>query len=181
MTGEAKHARFAEQFQRDGRADDVHDGIHRADFVKVNFAGRQAVNFSLGLGDALKHGNGFLLHPRGEFAPRDQFLDFGKIASVIGRMIVARPVFTMVIVIVRVFVGEMNIKFHAGDGGFLPARNVKVIAVELELFQLAFELARVHAEIEQRGDEHVSGDAAEEVEVKGFHFSETSALIWLAA
>ena len=33
-----QHARFAEQFQRDARADDVHDGIHRADFVEMDFA-----------------------------------------------------------------------------------------------------------------------------------------------
>ena len=59
-----KHARLAEQFQRDGRADDVHDGIHRADFVEMDFVRRQAVDFALGLGDARKNGDGFLFHPR---------------------------------------------------------------------------------------------------------------------
>ncbi len=48
--------------------------------------------------------------------------------------------------------------------------NVKVIAVELELFQLALKAARVHAiGPAARGNEHVAGDATDEVEVEGFH------------
>ena len=78
-----QHARLAQQFQRDGRADDVHDGIHRADFVKMNLVRRQAVNFSLRLGDALKDGDGFLLHPGGKFAARDELFDFGEIALLV--------------------------------------------------------------------------------------------------
>ena len=76
-------------------------------------------------------------------------------------MLVRMPV----IVVMR----EVNVKFHAGDGGFLLARNVEMIAVELEFLQFAFQPVGVHAEVEQRGDEHIAGDAAEEVEVKNFH------------
>ena len=87
--------------------------------------------------------------------------------------------------IVRAFVVmlmcDVDIKLHAGDGGFLLARNVEMVAVEFELLQFAFKLVRVHAEVEQRGDEHVAGNAAEKVEVKQFHGCETRALIWLAA
>ena len=74
-----EHARLAQHFQRDGRADDVHDGIHRADFVKMNFVRRQAVDFPLRLGDALEDGDGFLLHPRGKFAARESIFLFPKI------------------------------------------------------------------------------------------------------
>ncbi len=63
-----KHAWFAELFQRDGRTDNVHDGIHRADFVKVDFVRRQAVNSPFRFGNALKHGDGFLFHPCRKFA-----------------------------------------------------------------------------------------------------------------
>ena len=42
---------------------------------------------------------------------------------------------------------------------------MEVVAVELEFFQLAFEFGGVHAEIQQRGDEHVARDAAENVEI----------------
>ena len=82
-----------------------------------------------------------------------------------------------VVMVVR----EVDIEFDAGNGGFLSARNVQVIAVELEFLQLAFEFVRIHAKVEQRGDEHVTGDAAKNIEVQRFHFEATKALIWLAA
>ena len=98
------------------------------------------------------------------------------------RMIVVMFVLMMLMaVIVRMFTREVDIKFHAGYGGFLLARNVEMIAAEFELLQLAFQFVRIHAEVEQRGDKHIAGDAAEKVEVKNFHCRETSALIWLAA
>src|SRR5664280_2205825 len=89
-------------------------------------------------------------------------------------MVMVMLVFVMLMaVIVRMLVvrlrREVDVKFHTGDGGFLLARDVEVIAVELELFQFAFELARIHAEVDQRGDEHVASDAAEDVEIKDFH------------
>jgi hypothetical protein len=92
----------------------------------------------------------------------------------------------MVVMVVRgvvmmfVGVGQMDIKLHAGDAGFLLARDVEMIAVEFQLLQLALQLARIRAEVNQRADEHVAADAAENVEIKRFHFS-ANALIWLAA
>jgi hypothetical protein len=67
-------------------------------------------------------------------------------------------------------VGQMNIKLHAGDAGFLFARDVKMIAAEFQLLQLALKPARIRAEVNQRADEHVAADAAENIEVKRFHF-----------
>ena len=78
--GRGKHARFAELLQGDGRTDDVDNGIHRADFVKVDLSRRQAVDFPLGVGDALEDRNGFLFHPRGQLAAQNQFFDIGKIS-----------------------------------------------------------------------------------------------------
>ena len=66
-------------------------------------------------------------------------------------------------------VGQMDIKLHAGDAGFLLARDVEMIAVEFQLLQLALQLARIRAEVNQRADEHVAADAAENVEIKRFH------------
>ena len=80
-------------------------------------------------------------------------------------------VFVMMGMVMVVVMREVDIKFHTGNGGFLAARDVEVITVELELLQFAFESGGVHAKIEQRGDEHVAGDAAEEVEIKNFHFT----------
>jgi hypothetical protein len=64
---------------------------------------------------------------------------------------------------------EMDIKLHAGDAGFLLARDVKMIAAERQLLQLSLQLAVIRAEINQRADEHVAADAAEDVEIKRFH------------
>ena len=54
------------------------------------------------------------------------------------RMIVVMMFVGMFMAFVRVRVDvrmrEMDFKLHAGDGGFLPARNVQMPAVELEFF-----------------------------------------------
>ena len=102
--------------------------------------------------------------------------DFGKIALVFMRMfMVVVVVMVMMMMIVAGFmvvvVSDVNIKFNSGNGRFLPARNVEVPTFELELLEFALELPGVHAEIEQRGDKHVAGDAADEVEVKRLHTS----------
>ena len=86
----------------------------------------------------------------------------------------------MVMVMVMV-VGQVHVEFHAGDRRFLAAGDMEMVAIEFELFQLAFQAARVHAEIEQGGNEHIAGNAADEVEIECFHFVSASALIWLAA
>jgi hypothetical protein len=74
----------------------------------------------------------------------------------------------------------MDIELHTSDAGFLPARDVKMITVEFQLLQFTFQLAIIRAEVNQRADEHVAADAAEQIKVKRFHFS-SNALIWLAA
>src|SRR5689334_9518263 len=86
-------------------------------------------------------------------------------------MLMLMGVFVIMMVIVAMFmiVLQMNIELHAGDSGFLAARNVQVIAIEPQLLQLVLELVRINAKIEQRGNEHIAADAAEDVEVKSFH------------
>ena len=166
--------------------------------MEMDFSRRQAVNFSFSHCNSLKYGDRLFLHPRRQFAARNELLDLGKIplfVVTVFLMPVSVVMFRFMMVgmiawvVVPMIVGmsvvmimcEMDIELHASDGGFLPARNVQMIAVEFELLQLAFKLADVRAEVEQRGDEHVAGDAAEDIEIKDFHFIETSVLIWLAA
>jgi hypothetical protein len=64
--------------KRNARAHDVHDGIHRADLVEMNFLRRHPMDFALGFRDALKHGDGFFLHPRRQFTAPDELFDFLK-------------------------------------------------------------------------------------------------------
>ena len=80
-----------------------------------------------------------------------------------------------VLVMMFVGIGQMDIKLHAGDAGFLLARDVEVVAVEFQLLQLALQLAAIRAEVNQRADEHVAADAAENIEIKRFHFRFISA------
>ena len=46
---------------------------------------------------------------------------------------------------------------------------MEVVFVQAKLREFALELFEVHAEVEQRADEHVAADAAEDVEVEGLH------------
>jgi len=62
---------------------------------------------------------------------------------------------------------------------------MQVIAIETKLTQFAFQLVRVDAEINQRADEHIAADTAEDIQIKClFHVDAdpaARALIWLAA
>jgi hypothetical protein len=76
--------------------------------------------------------------------------------------------------------GHTDLEFYAFNARFLPAVNMQAITAKLELFQFELKIPRIHAQINQRAEEHVAADAAEEVKVERFHFS-ANALIWLAA
>ena len=85
-----QNARFAEHFQRDARADDVHNRIHRADFVKMNLLRRKTVDFSFRHGNALKNRDGFFLHPGRQPALYDRVVDFGKCPVLVVVMVAVR-------------------------------------------------------------------------------------------
>src|SRR5712692_9925116 len=84
----------------------------------------------------------------------------------------------MVMLIVRAY-----IEFHPFNLRFFLAPGVQVAARELQFLQLLFEGVKIDPQIDHRAEEHVSADAAEDVEVDRFHFRSpaASALIWLAA
>jgi hypothetical protein len=84
------------------------------------------------------------------------------------RVSVRRPGGRCVGVLVVMF--QMDVKFHAADGRFLPARDVQVIPVQPELGELGFEPARVHAQVEQGGDKHVASEAAYQIQVENGRF-----------
>jgi len=69
------------------------------------------------------------------------------------------------VVRVTVRVLEADVELHAGNVGLLPAGDMDMPAVEFEFFEFVFQRARIDAEINQRAEEHVAADAAENVEV----------------
>jgi hypothetical protein len=77
--------------------------------------------------------------------------------------------FVMVVVIMLMVMTEVDVKFDAADLGFLTAGNVRVPAFEAKFFQFSLESAGVNAKVEQRPNEHIAADAAEDVEIEGFH------------
>ena len=48
---------------------------------------------------------------------------------------------------------------------------MEVIPAQTELLQFIFQAAKVHAQIQHGTNEHVAADAAEDVQIKRFHFS----------
>ena len=63
----------------------------------------------------------------------------------------------------------LNVELDAGDVVFLGALGVEPIPGETELAQLDFEGVEVDAEVEQRAQQHVAADAAEDIEIEGVH------------
>lgn len=89
----------------------------------------------------------------------------------VGVDVFVRVLVFVVMFLVRmvVIVREMNVELHAFNLRFVFSRAVQVIAVEMQLCQFVLELMEINAEVEQRTDEHVAADAAENIEVKSFH------------
>ena len=48
------------------------------------------------------------------------------------------------------------------------ARDVQVIALEAQLGQFALEFAGLNAQVDQRAEEHVAADAADQIQIELF-------------
>jgi len=84
-------------------------------------------------------------------------------------MVVAVVVVMMLVPVMMVSVRQMNIKLHPRNPlSFLPP-DVKMITVKFQSAQFALQLMRIHAQINERRDEHIARDAAKNIEVKSFH------------
>jgi hypothetical protein len=68
----------------------------------------------------------------------------------------------MVLMFVPMLSG-VHIELRSGDAAALLLRNVKVIAVQLQLFESVLKFVAIDAEVEHRADEHVTADAAENI------------------
>ena len=64
---------------------------------------------------------------------------------------------------------EMHVEFCPGNAAFLRARDVQVIAFEMELREFVFELVSIQTEIKQCTNEHVAADTAEKIKIKSAH------------
>jgi hypothetical protein len=80
-------------------------------------------------------------------------------------------VVVMMVVTVRMamVVFEMNIELRAFNLKPFGPFGVQVIPVEMELFEFVLELVKINTKIQHRADKHITANAAEDVEVEGFH------------
>lgn len=64
----------------------------------------------------------------------------------------------------------VDIEFHPLNVRLARAPDMQVpVLAKLQLAQFSLEFSAVHAEVDHRAEEHVSADAAENIEVKGLH------------
>jgi hypothetical protein len=102
-----------------------------------------------------------------------------------GVIMIIVMVVSMMMVVMTVVGVQVDIELGSGDTAVFSAADMQVISFEPELGEFKFERARIHPQVQQRANEHITAYSAEEIEVKGLHgqglAEATRALIWLAA
>ena len=96
---------------------------------------------------------------------------------VFGRMRVSVCHVTSVRVLVTVLMREVDIEFDSFDGRFLSAGNVQMVPIKLQLLQFVLQVVRINAQIEQRANEHVAADPAENIQIQGLHLCDGARLV----
>jgi hypothetical protein len=89
--------------------------------------------------------------------------------------------FRLMLVLVLVLVGtpQMHVKLCPLDLEAFGARGVQVVSLHAQFGQLPLQVIQPQAKIEHGAEEHIAAQAAEDIQIKRFHFQR--ALIWLAA
>lgn len=64
---------------------------------------------------------------------------------------------------------QMHIELHPLDASFLFTTLVQVVTIQAKFRQFALQLLEINAQVEQRANEHVAADAAENVQIKCLH------------
>lgn len=112
----------------------------------------------------------------GRMVPVDFMLRFLCVVSVanlmmmmmmVMRLMLMRTVSVLMIMVVMIMIGAGHMHFESGAGnaGFLAARDMQMVARQFQSLKLRLEPAGIDAQINQRSEEHVTADAAEDVEV----------------
>ncbi len=196
----------AEQYQRsaamcfdgDGSADHIHNGVFRADLVKVDGLGRAIVNFALSLGQKQESLEREGLGGGADGRAGDDLADFSEAAmdvEVLGfsvgalrlmrvrlvRMRVGVVGFS-VVVRVRLFrvlgfeverlVGaavDEDIDLRGGEATTLDAMGFQ-LSVEAEGVSNGFELLQRDAGVYGCAEEHVATDSGETIQVGNTHY-----------
>ncbi len=73
-----QYTRFTQQFETNAGAHHINDGVYGAHFMEMNLVRRDAMDFAFGNGNALEHGDRFLLNPVGESARNNEMFNIRK-------------------------------------------------------------------------------------------------------
>ena len=93
-----QHTRTSQEFESHTGAHDIHDGIDRAYFVKVDFGGRFAMDLALGERDSFEDRDGFLLHPIRERTVLDEALNDLKGPTMVMVMFMVMVMWVLILV-----------------------------------------------------------------------------------
>jgi energy-coupling factor transporter transmembrane protein EcfT len=88
--------------------------------------------------------------------------------------VVVLVVMVVVVVVVMMVFLEMHVELRPGDPCLLAARRVNMETLEAEPAQLPLEFGQVNPQVEQRANEHIAADAADQVQVKRLHARPTA-------
>lgn len=99
--------------------------------------------------------------------PVSMFMMVGMISVMLVR--VGMLVLVVMVVSVPMFRVQVDVELRACDAALFASTHMDVVAACAELFQLVFQGMRVHANIDQSADEHVTADPAEKVQIKSIH------------
>ena len=91
------------------------------------------------------------------------------VAMVVAVILAVLVILPVVMIVIAGFAFQVDVEFHALDAHLLFPRGVQVVAVEGQFLQLPLQGAELNAEIQQRAEEHVAADAAEQIEIERFH------------
>ena len=146
VDGGAEQGFDAERIERDTGADDIGNGIGRADFVKMDLFYRDAVDGGFGFGEALKHSGGVMFRAGRDAGVVDHRQDVREMAMLLG-------LFT-----------EKNAKFRgreAATAGFLDFET----RAGGERFERVDDGGGRGSGVDERTDRHIAADAREGVEI----------------
>ncbi|EEF57096.1 hypothetical protein Cflav_PD6508 [Pedosphaera parvula Ellin514] len=72
-------------------------------------------------------------------------------------------------VAVAMLMTQVHIEFDPINVGFLPPPDMKMISIKTQFLQFMLQPMLIHTQIDQRTDQHVATDAAENVQIQSFH------------
>lgn len=141
----------AEQIEPNRRADDVHDRVDRADFVKMNLVERRSMHASLCLGDVLEDFERELLLRLGQFlGSLDQLGDVSEMP-------------------VGVLFWVFDFDLQRSEAPFNDSLDVQFDVRQAERINAAHDRFQVRSGVDQGRQSHIATDAANAVEVRNPH------------